>query len=221
MDVDIQKVDKAVQSDSITESSTTDTTTTETKSVSTVTTSSITTFATIESLSLPFFKLAKSHQKWSICKNYFAKTKKRSCDVDNELRVNSLLDHHVYIQEDSRCCTDHFIDDKLSQKSIEIIKKTELNISTITRDELIKLFEELKKEIRDKEKKLNNLQDRPPLNFDDNEEPMSDNNYDVLTGLTRDQFNDLCSYMPPCSLRHSDIRTPRMAIAILLVKLRL
>ena len=79
----------------------------------------------------------------------------------------------------------------------------------------------MKKEIRDKEKRLNNLKDRPPLNFDDHEEPMSDNNYYVLTGLTRDQFNDLCSYIPPCSLRYSDIRTPRMAIAILLVKLRL
>ena len=221
MDADIQKVDKAVQTDSITESSTTDITRTETKSVSTVATSSAIAFATFESLSLPFFKLAKSHQKCSICKNYFAKTKKHSCDVDNEMLVNSLLDHHVYIQENSRCCTDLFIDGKLNQKSIEIIKKNELNISTITRDELIKLFEELKKEIRDKEKRLNNLKDRPPLNFDDHEEPMSDNNYYVLTGLTRDQFNNLCSYIPPCSLRHSDIRTSRMAIAILLVKLRL
>ncbi|CAF4767491.1 unnamed protein product, partial [Rotaria sp. Silwood2] len=121
MDLDVQKVDKAVQTDLITESSITGITTTETKSVSTVTTSSTTTFATFESLSLPFFMLAKSHQKCSICKNYFAETKKPSCDINNELRVNSLLDHHVYIQEDSRCCTDHFIDDKLSQKSIEII----------------------------------------------------------------------------------------------------
>ena len=123
MDADIQKVDKAVQTDSITESSPTDITRTETKSVSTVATSSTTAFATFELLSLPFFKLAKSHKTSSVCKNYFAKTKKRSCDVDNEMLVNSLLDHHVYIQENSRCCTDHFIDGKLNQKSIEIIKK--------------------------------------------------------------------------------------------------
>ncbi|CAF1173234.1 unnamed protein product [Didymodactylos carnosus] len=86
---------------------------------------------------------------------------------------------------------------------------------------MIKLFQELKEQIQNKDKMLNNLKERPPLNLDNHEEPMSDNNYHVLTGLTRDRFNDLCSHIPPSSLRHSDIRTPRMAIAILLVKLRL
>ena len=76
-------------------------------------------------------------------------------------------------------------------------------------------------EIQNKEKKLNNLKDRSPLNFDDHEEPITDQNYHVLTGLTQDQFNDLCSYVPSYSLRHTDVRMPRMAIAILLVKLRL
>ncbi|CAF1248178.1 unnamed protein product [Didymodactylos carnosus] len=94
-------------------------------------------------------------------------------------------------------------------------------MSTITRDEMIKLFQEIKEEIRNKEKKLNDLKDRSPLNFGDHEELMSDQNYYVLTGLTRDQFNDLCSYIPPFTLRHSDIRTPRMAIAMLSVKLQL
>ena len=59
------------------------------------------------------------------------------------------------------------------------------------------------------------------MHFDDYEEPMSDQNYHVLTGLTQDHFNDLCSYVLPYSLRHTDVRTPRMAIAVLLVKLRL
>jgi hypothetical protein len=86
---------------------------------------------------------------------------------------------------------------------------------------MIKLFQVIKDEIQNKEKQINNMKDRSPLNFDDHEEPMSDQNYHVLTGLTRDQFNDLCSYLPPFSLRHTDVRTPRMAIAILLVKLRL
>ena len=43
----------------------------------------------------------------------------------------------------------------------------------------------------------------------------------MLTGLTRDQFNNLCSEIPPSALRHTNIRTPRTAIACLLVKLRL
>ena len=86
---------------------------------------------------------------------------------------------------------------------------------------MIKLYQELKEETQYKEKKLNDLKDQPPLNFDDHEESMSDQNYHVLTGLTRDQFNNLCSYIPSSGLRNSDIRTLRIAIAILLVKLRL
>ncbi|CAF1508540.1 unnamed protein product, partial [Didymodactylos carnosus] len=45
-------------------------------------------------------------------------------------------------------------------------------MSTITRDEMIKLFQEIKEEIRNKEKKLNDLKDRSPLNFGDHEELM-------------------------------------------------
>ena len=51
---------------------------------------------------------------------------------------------------------------------------------------MINLFQELKEKVKGKDKKLNNLKERPPLNFDDHEEPMSDHNYHVLTGLTRD-----------------------------------
>ncbi|CAF4576898.1 unnamed protein product [Rotaria sp. Silwood2] len=221
MDVDIQKVDAATQTDPVLKLSTESIDMTDTKSFFTAAALSTTSPPVVDSHTLPFFRLLNSHQKCSICKIYFGNKKTRSVDINNELRVNCLLDYHVYIQENSRCCMSHLIDGKLSQKSIEIIKKEKLNMSTITRDELIELFQELKQEIQNKEKKLNELKDRAPLNFDDDEEPMSDQNYHVLTGLTRDQFNDLCSYIPPSSLRHSDIRTPRMAIAVLLVKLRL
>ncbi|CAF3322404.1 unnamed protein product [Rotaria sp. Silwood2] len=221
MDVDIQKVDKAIQTDPVIESPSRNIITSEAKSISTDATSPTSSFNTFDSLALPFFSLAKSHRICSICEIYFSNKKTCFIEIDTELRVNCLLDHHIYIQENSRCCTSHLIDSRLSQKSIEIIKEKKLNESTITRDEMIKLFQDIKDEIRNKEKKLNNEKDRSPLNFDDHEEPMSDQNYHVLTGLTRDQFSDLCSYVPPSSLRHTDVRTPRMAIAVLLVKLRL
>ena len=40
---------------------------------------------------------------------------------------------------------------------------------------------------------MNELKKSPSLNFNDDESPMSNSNYHVLTGLTREQFNDLCS----------------------------
>ena len=82
------------------------------------------------------------------------------------------------------------------------------------------ILDEMKEELKNKDSKTDELNQNPPLNFDDKETPMSDVNYRVLTGLTRDQFNNLCSEIPPLALRHTDIRTPRTAIACLLVKLR-
>ncbi|CAF0802373.1 unnamed protein product [Rotaria sordida] len=79
----------------------------------------------------------------------------------------------------------------------------------------------MKEELKNKDCKIHALNQNPPLNFDDDEAPMSDLNYHVLTGLTREQFNDLCSEIPPSALRDTDIRTPRTTIACLLVKLRL
>ena len=129
-------------------------------------------------------------------------------EIDAELLVNCLVNQHIYIQKSGKCCASYFIDGKLSRKSIEIIKKQELDELKITRNEIIKSFQELKQEIPDKEEKLNNSKVRLPLNFDDRGELMNDNNYHFLTGLSRDGFNDLCSYIPPFSLWHSDFRTP-------------
>ena len=79
------------------------------------------------------------------------------------------------------------------------------------------IFDEMKEELKNKDSKIDELNQNAPLNFDE----VSDVNYRVLTGMTRDQFNNLCSEIPPSPLRHTDTRTPRTAIACLLVKLRL
>ena len=92
----------------------------------------------------------------------------------------------------------------------------------IKRDELIAILNEMKEELRNKGCKIDELNKNPPLNFDDDKEsPMSDWNYHVLTGLSHEQFNDLCSKIPASSLRDTDIRTLKTAIASLLVKWRL
>ena len=59
------------------------------------------------------------------------------------------------------------------------------------------------------------------LNFDERDHPMNDKQYHIWTSLTRDQFNDLCCHVPPSGLRLSDVRRCRMAMAILILKLRL
>ncbi|CAF1406797.1 unnamed protein product [Didymodactylos carnosus] len=109
----------------------------------------------------------------------------------------------------------------LKTNLIQNIKQNQLNYCTIKRNELMIILNEMKEELKTKDCKTNESNQNPPLNYNDDDTSMSDANYHVLTGLTRDQFNDLCSEIPPSALRHTDIRSPRTAIVCLLVKLRL
>ena len=152
MDVDIQNADKSIQIDPLIGSSSRNIITTEVKSISTDATLSAASFNIFDSLALTFFRLSKSHRKCSICEVYFSNNKIRFIEIDTELRIDCLFDHHIYVQEDSRCCTSHLIDGRLSQKSIEKMNGKKLNEPTITSDETIKLFQEIRDEIRSKKK---------------------------------------------------------------------
>ena len=57
------------------------------------------------------------------------------------------------------------------------------------------MFNEMKQELKNNDSTVNDLKNSPSLNFDDGGTFISDKNCHVLTGLTRDQFNDLCNYI--------------------------
>ncbi len=67
---------------------------------------------------------------------------------------------------------------------------------------------------------IKDISNAPPLNFDNSISITSDNYY-VLTGLRSKDFDNFCSCIPPSSLRNTQNRSARNAIACLLVKLRL
>ena len=168
-----------------------------------------------------FYRLPKSNKKCSICGKNFS-SKNISChEINQSARVQCLLDHNIYIPIGSRCCSNHHSDSGLSIQSIEELKANTENHCTINRDDLITILNDMKEELQTKDFKINELKRNPPLNFDDNDRKMSDTSFKALTGLNQDQFNDLCSHIPASALRHTDIRSPRIAIACLLIKLRL
>ena len=63
-------------------------------------------------------------------------------------------------------------------------------------------------------------QDKKRLDFD-NSHSMSDNEYRVLTSLSKSQFDDLIGRISPARIRNSSNRSIRTAVGILLCKLRL
>ena len=67
---------------------------------------------------------------------------------------------------------------------------------------------------------LEEIGNRSPLDFDNPTLLASDNCY-VLTGLKLHEFNNLCSKVPSTSLKSSENRLARSAIACLLMKSKL
>ena len=93
-------------------------------------------------------------------------------------------------------------------------------LCSIEQDELIEIFSLIKTKLQNLKSKLNDVEKKPILSFDV-DSTFNASNYYVLTGLTPDQFDDFCSKIPLTDLKHTDLRSPRSAIACLLVKLRL
>ncbi|CAF5085800.1 unnamed protein product, partial [Rotaria sp. Silwood1] len=66
---------------------------------------------------------------------------------------------------------------------------------------------------------LTEARSRPPIDFDDDQ--MTTDQYLSLTGISKENFFDLCSHIPSPSLRQTSLRSARQSIGCLLVKLRL
>ena len=170
---------------------------------------------------LLFYRLDRFTKKCCICNSDFHSKRRHSVILDTSIRIQCLIEHYIFIENNSKCCTAHLSNGLMKIHSINKIKQGRSNQCSIYCDELINMFNELKQELKNKDLTINKLKNSPPLNFNDDETFMSDKNCYILTGLTHGQFNDLCSYIPSTTLRTTDVRTPRMAIASLLVKLRL
>ena len=61
---------------------------------------------------------------------------------------------------------------------------------------------------------------RPPIDFD-NSYNLTTYDYRILTGLSLEQFNDLCDSIPNISVYNTNNRSARMVIGALLMNLRL
>ncbi|CAF5206645.1 unnamed protein product, partial [Rotaria magnacalcarata] len=135
---------------------------------------------------------------------------RNSRTVSAEDRDLIFLKNNILIPEGARCCSQHLDDDRLTKNAIDkvapfSIKSKQFGSSDV--QSLISgwqiLFEQQKR-------------------FDfDNPLSLSDDEYQILTSLTKVQFDDLASYLFASNIRNSSNRSIRTALAILLCKLRL
>jgi hypothetical protein len=84
--------------------------------------------------------------------------------------------------------------------------------------ELMDILETIKNELETLNLKNNELIKQPPI---DSSYRFTNNEYHTLTGLYREEFDELCSIIPTSAIYNTDLRSSRQAIGCLLAKLRL
>ncbi|CAF5048487.1 unnamed protein product, partial [Rotaria sp. Silwood1] len=175
--------------------------------------------STTRSILLPFYRLKKSNNRCTVCGDYFANSEYSSLQIESCIRIRALIEHNILVMTPARCCTKHISNGYFTAAALQIIQKQEKTCEASS-EELIDIFNVMKSELLPKLSIIEGNHDVPPLNFEDTTHLTSDNYY-VLTGLNRKDFDHLCSCIPPASLRNTQNRTARVAVACLLMKLRL
>ena len=170
-------------------------------------------------ISLPFYRLAKSNSRCSICSIYFADTVSSPLEFNTYIRARAFLEHRIFILSGSRCCDKHMNTGYLTTVALQLlqIKEKKCDRSHV---ELMEIFDVVAYEFLSKVSSIQAAGHVPPLNFDDLARLSPDNHY-VLTGLSLQNFDNLCSRIPPTALKNTQNRSSRTAIACLLMKLRL
>ncbi|CAF4659356.1 unnamed protein product, partial [Rotaria sp. Silwood2] len=114
----------------------------------------------------------------------------------------------IVVARGSRCCTSHLCEDGLAIKLFDHIRVSKPDRWKIDSDEF-QIFVEDIRIILFKQKKFD---------FDD-PSCFSDEGYQAIVGLRKEQFNHLVNTVS--SMRNSHVRSVRVAVAVFLAKLRL
>ena len=157
--------------------------------------------STTHSIFLPFYRLTKSNNRCTVCGNYFANSEYPSLQIESYIRIRALIEHSIFIMTPTQCCRKHISTGYFTTAALQIIQKQE-KICKANSEELIDIFNVMKSELLPKVSKIEENRDVPSMNFKGTTHLTSDNYY-ALTRLNRKGFDNLCSCIPPASLRNT------------------
>ena len=166
---------------------------------------------------LPFRRLRSAKSRCCVCHKYFSKSKSSSSLIKQSMRSNMLLTYNI-ITDGSTCCKKHLQDDEFKSNAIDMMKRGP-DTCKITVHELLQLIKDIQISFIQLQSLLSEALLRPSIDFDDIQ--IASSQYFVLTGISKENFDNLCSHIPAASLRQTDLRSTRQSIGCLLVKLRL
>ena len=154
-----------------------------------------------------------------MCGDYFSNSDPSVLQIDNDIRARGFVEHSILIMTPSRGCNKHVGNGYFTTAALRTIERKENTYET-SLEELMDIFNGVKSECSQKASVVEESSNVSPLDFD-SPNRLTPDNYYVLTGLNLKDFDNLCSYLPPVSLRNTPNRTTRTAVACLLMKLRL
>ena len=157
--------------------------------------------STMRSILLPFYRLPKSNNRCTVCGEYFANSEYPSLQIKSYIKIRAPLERSIFVMTPARCCRKHISNGYFTAAALQIIQKQE-KICKANSEELIDIFNVMQSELLPKVSKIEENHDVPPMNFESTTHLTSDN-YCVLTGLDRKDFDNLCSCIPPSSLRNT------------------
>lgn len=148
---------------------------------------------------------SKSHRRCTVCQKN-SSNRHRQVVVPHEARTQAFIEKCIVIPANSRCCPNHLLGNYFTQESISKIPEVN-NTTLFNRSDITELLDRVRGTLT-----LNGK-----LNFDC-AHSLSEEDYQRLTGLTRNQFEAVANTVT--DLRKSEIRSVKTCLAILLVKLR-
>ncbi|CAC5395855.1 unnamed protein product [Mytilus coruscus] len=158
------------------------------------------------SIQLKLPSTTASHAQCVVCKRHGPKL----VTVPNSARYDLFLQRLIILPQGARCCPGHLSDEIFSSFSCEQIVEKKPS-SDFNRTEITNLL----KQIRDIA--LKNSKKR--IDFD-SPNSLSESDIYNLTGLTKANFDDVCSKIQDSPMRDSHCRTIRQCIGIFFTKLK-
>ena len=118
---------------------------------------------------------------------------------------------NVWIPEGARCCSNHLINRQLTTDAMNQIKPLSIRQQELNSSDVQLLLSKAQMLFENGNKRFN---------FDDTRD-LTDDEFRLLTSLSRNDFNDLVNIASSSSIRNSSNRSIRTAIGIYLCKLHL
>ena len=131
--------------------------------------------------------------------------------VPSNARYEAFIQTSILLPAGIRCCSSHLEDNIFTSFAVACLKVMDKfkEGSQITDTELVSLLHYI----------INAAQHNKSKRLDfDGQDTLSDNDYHTLTGLSKDQFDDLFGYVR--TINSTKVRSPRTCLAIYLLKLR-